>query len=498
MKNILFSTTRQWNCGDEFILFGCINILEKILGENFNSIIYNRHPDILHEFVNKDFIYASSDLCFRDNSFKHYMDSGFIDLVVFAGTPEWSTDHCKPLYEIINKYKIPVIALGIGSEIQNEDTIFKEEIHKFRLLTVRDHALENKLKEYNAIYMACPSIASANIDYEKIITDVKKIALIYSGDITRSVLWNEVSNETYIYLMKLYKQILTKYSKKYKFSIVCHYADELPHATSEFPNENCLYSYDARDYLNIYKEHDFVIGCRIHGIGICASMGIPGIAVAHDHRRGTLDGFLAELITNETDLETFFRLFDKSVLSASDKNKELLLHKQETIKKYVDLIQEKAGDILGLADKSKEHRIISTQERSNFLPKMIEKTNSLLAEVNTLHEEINASNEAIKSLYEEKNHLHNEINSLRQEITEKTSLRYFAKKVRTFFKNRILRPPPPPHVIYNTFFQYKLLTTQYKVYPLIRGKRFFPTKRIIVHSIEQRWRVCTEKGEMKT
>ena len=44
-KNIVFSTTRQWNPGDEFILMGCINLLKQ-LGVDFNVLIYNRNPQI--------------------------------------------------------------------------------------------------------------------------------------------------------------------------------------------------------------------------------------------------------------------------------------------------------------------------------------------------------------------------------------------------------------------------------------------------------------------
>lgn len=46
-KNILVSTTRQWNPGDEFILLGSLNIMKNILGkDNINTIIFNRNPDI--------------------------------------------------------------------------------------------------------------------------------------------------------------------------------------------------------------------------------------------------------------------------------------------------------------------------------------------------------------------------------------------------------------------------------------------------------------------
>ena len=51
MINIVFSTTRQFNPGDEFILYGIINILHDVMKKKaFNSIIYNRNPDINQRF----------------------------------------------------------------------------------------------------------------------------------------------------------------------------------------------------------------------------------------------------------------------------------------------------------------------------------------------------------------------------------------------------------------------------------------------------------------
>ena len=46
MKNILISTTRQWNPGDEFIMMGSLNIMKELYGNIINPIIFNRNPDI--------------------------------------------------------------------------------------------------------------------------------------------------------------------------------------------------------------------------------------------------------------------------------------------------------------------------------------------------------------------------------------------------------------------------------------------------------------------
>ena len=45
MKNILFATVRQGNCGDEFILFGTQNIISS-LQPAYNPIILNKNVEV--------------------------------------------------------------------------------------------------------------------------------------------------------------------------------------------------------------------------------------------------------------------------------------------------------------------------------------------------------------------------------------------------------------------------------------------------------------------
>ncbi|MBA1433147.1 MAG: hypothetical protein FAF04_06050 [Epsilonproteobacteria bacterium] len=117
--NIVFSTTRQWNPGDEFILLGCINLLHEIIDE-FNPIIFNRNPQIrrsrkrdiiklIDNLVGKDFIEK-----FLDNSVKERPHMDYADMVVFAGSPEWRGRRLTKLYQEINTYDIPTIFLGLG------------------------------------------------------------------------------------------------------------------------------------------------------------------------------------------------------------------------------------------------------------------------------------------------------------------------------------------------------------------------------------------------
>ena len=80
--NIVFSTTRQWNPGDEFILLGCINLLKKQLGE-FNPIIFNRNPQI-RRHRKFDLITALDDL----------LGKGGTALGPQAGPPAAGHDQC--------------------------------------------------------------------------------------------------------------------------------------------------------------------------------------------------------------------------------------------------------------------------------------------------------------------------------------------------------------------------------------------------------------------
>ena len=60
--NILLSSTRQWNCGDEFIAIGVKNILKNLKPfKNANFFIYNRAPD-LHFLRHEKFPYKGENL----------------------------------------------------------------------------------------------------------------------------------------------------------------------------------------------------------------------------------------------------------------------------------------------------------------------------------------------------------------------------------------------------------------------------------------------------
>lgn len=363
MINIVFSTTRQFNPGDEFILYGIINILHDVMKKkDFNSIIYNRNPDINQRFHSiftrtsfnkKQFrgsSYASSIFrIFRwDNSIREDSEWKHIDLIIFAGSPEWYGDRSRMLYWAAKKYNIPVIYMGIGTgEERLEEKIKKYEwdiIDRALYIATRDkltsdmfhvHAKKNgkdiekeRWKTADTKCITCPSICSSR--FHKSVKEVRKIALIYSS--SRVSANNNVLIETEKYLKRLYGILM----EKYNVAFVCHYIEELDYVVEDFPGQEYYYSFDSHDYFEIYKQFDFVIGCRVHGIGICASMGIPGVIINHSIRCETGKLLGADMLMPDlNNLDAGAEYVETCIENVAKKSAELAKLRKETQSTYL-------------------------------------------------------------------------------------------------------------------------------------------------------------------
>lgn len=349
--NIIFSTTRQWNPGDEFILLGCINLLRESLsaqGKDFNPVIFNRNPQIrrarkndlikmIDNLLGRDFIEK-----FLDNSVKDRLPMDYADLVVFAGSPEWRGKRLEKLYDSIVHYNIPALFLGIGTSGRftfDENRFTKNEMKTLKnakLITCRDQDTFESLQPLTTHQLPCPALFSST--KERKIGSVKRIGLIYgTHDAVKN---NNVSVETHRYLVTLYNHILQRYSADYEIEFVAHYVDELSPFQKDFPGRTLRYSYDSRDYLDIFSRYDLVIGHRVHGIGMSASLGVPGIMIAHDQRSQTVNGFLASLISVGTELESFDRHLREKIENIDRHNTRLLEHKALTKQRYLKLLED--------------------------------------------------------------------------------------------------------------------------------------------------------------
>jgi polysaccharide pyruvyl transferase WcaK-like protein len=344
--NVVFSTTRQWNPGDEFILMGCINLLREHLGD-FNPIIFNRNPqtrrarkyDIIKgidKLAGKDFVEK-----FLDNSVKERPPLDYADLVVFAGSPEWRGRRMVKLYESILELDIPAIFLGIGTSgpFSFNDTHFtsaeQEVFKRARLITTRDSTTQNGLQPLETHQLPCPALLSSRDEHT--IKSVNRIGLMYGTD--SAVASNNVSSETYRYMMDMYQQILEEFGSETEIEFVSHYIDELSPFRRDFPGQVLRYSYDAKDYLDIYGRYDLVIGYRVHGIGISASMGIPGIMFSHDPRAATVKGFKSEMVDVGTPYSQLRETIYDTMQNIESKSQALQAHKTKTCAEYLKLLE---------------------------------------------------------------------------------------------------------------------------------------------------------------
>ncbi|WP_201296882.1 polysaccharide pyruvyl transferase family protein [Billgrantia tianxiuensis] len=202
------------------------------------------------------------------------------------------------LYSSILEYDLPTIFLGLGTSGKfsfNDEHFTKEEQEVFKrasLITTRDTDTHDGLQPLETHQLPCPALLSSKSG--RLVDKVKRIGLMYGTN--DAVASNNVSSDTYQYMMNIYKKLLDDYGDEYEIEFVSHYIDELSHFRKDFGDQTVRYSYDAKDYLDIYNRYDLVIGYRVHGIGISASMGIPGIMLAHDRRAATVKGFLADMI----------------------------------------------------------------------------------------------------------------------------------------------------------------------------------------------------------
>ncbi len=351
--NILFSTTRTWNCGDDFILWGVRDLLDS-LGISYNPIAYNRNPDVRcaqyrskqqMEFkdgdkslkVNVEEMLKDLLPC-RDNSWQTRHGIDFIDYCIFAGSPEWLGTMLVPLTKSLSYANVPIAYLGIGYFWRHGevtlDMISEEERHQLKrasLITVRDAHCQAFLNPIPSHLLPCPALFSAPT--ESLHADIEKISVSLQSHIKDRP--QRIPVETVEWTLSLIHEL----KKHYQVEVVLHYLDEVRDYQEALSGIPIHYSYEAKDYLDIYQQFDFNITTRVHGAGICASLGIPSFLISHSARSQTAEGFLSEIIDpNVSDIHSVINKLKSFDVEA--RSKTLLDHKKATKEKYLLLLKD--------------------------------------------------------------------------------------------------------------------------------------------------------------
>jgi polysaccharide pyruvyl transferase WcaK-like protein len=360
--NIVFSSTRQWNPGDEAILAGCRRILHAAApNTHHNAVLYNRHPDLRSCWANTqhfrrtpvppDFhltetgrlLQANLQVGLFDNSLKPDTDGSFIDWVVLAGTPEWCSGKMDDLFQLVLRHNLPVLILGVGGGCDIPNPAYREIIAHAKLRTAREENTQTAIQNqgFSAHLLPCPSLLCAqDTDLKHEWSHRPTVGLIYQGSAHDTVVWNGLNDDAHHHLVSLYRSLLQSRKQDWDFEIICHYADEIPLAHNLFPNLSIRYSFDWADYSKIYRRYHAVLGTRVHGIGLAAAVGVPGVALLHDSRGSTCAGFLADITPITDGPVHVIDLLTHAVEQSLTRHAQLRDHRAQTLLRYVPLVSQ--------------------------------------------------------------------------------------------------------------------------------------------------------------
>lgn len=351
----LFSTTRGWNIGDEFILTGIRSLFDD-LDIHINPLIFNRHPDLWPSlyFNHGDFWLDTQsgripiDLgtvlnavsCRADNSFRADQEIDFVDLCVFAGTPEWLGPPLEKLTAKLLISRTPVMYLGVGYGDYQANTANKLTetdstlLRRAGLVTVRDKKAKAFLTSNGLAchLLPCPALFACRDEVQ--VEGLRRLAICLQRPHGAGP--QTIAPETNAWLMSFAKLAANDYEVDFVLHNIDEFAAYLPDLSAL---GRVLYSYDPKDYQTFYRNADVTITSRVHGAGLCASMGIPAIYVGQSSRGETVSGFLSGTVdVNETSPEKMFLHIQQ--MDLKNWSRRIINHKKSSKEKYLNLLSD--------------------------------------------------------------------------------------------------------------------------------------------------------------
>jgi hypothetical protein len=207
-----------------------------------------------------------------------------VDLVVLAGTPEWTGAPVERVYrELLRFPKIPLLAVGVGSGSADlELSALEREVlsRENTLLTVRNRELGDcinaQLGVPKAHVLPCPAIFSADEAMPPPREPLDKVGVILQSS---SVVNQSISED----LVQSIVQAVRVGSGD--FDIVCFYPDEFLRFSRMGFRSKCVYSFDSAEYYSIFKRYRTILSTRLHGAIAALSVGVPAAILAKDNFR---------------------------------------------------------------------------------------------------------------------------------------------------------------------------------------------------------------------
>lgn len=309
--NIVYSSTRQWNPGDEFAFMGLRKLMDSVYGEH-NVIMYNRHPYV----IAKGRPQMPPIPVFFDNSW-HPSDLP-IDLIVMSG-PEWGAGACDQIYSFSKKHSIPLMLIGVGASNQISSFMSNDLI---KTVIARDSDAALTLRNLSPHILTCPAILAGG--EPKIRFQKNKLAISFQGHGYCCA----PSNHTYNKLLEIYREL----NKQCDVTLCCHTYPDLVFAQKDLPEIKSFYSAFSADYIVFYQQFDAHIGTRLHGAILAAGMGIPSLVVNEDVRHGALPSINAGPIPVDKLIEEWGKL------NIQESSQKLITHRYNTFNEYCKII----------------------------------------------------------------------------------------------------------------------------------------------------------------
>jgi hypothetical protein len=344
--NILVSSTRQWNPGDEFILFGVQNLIREVFRGDINWILYDRNPD---RWINEWKLPLLKSVDWS-NVFRHYTLEGF-DMAVIAGSPEWYGNPLKRFYSLVREYNIPLLVLGVGYNFGAPTAQFDPESgeavidfsddeiyclrHLAQLTTTRDSYASRALSKVGIPHYVLPCPALFAADKESPANEIRRVAFILQSAEGNQKISGQIVHGALTAISELR-------AKGLEVEVVCYYIDEF---MEYLPILSPIrYSYDAREYLGILGSFDVVVSTRrLHGAILGNSLGKHVVLIANGDIRcrsgAKLFPFISVVEAKDV-IPTLERI------SVGEVNKRLIDWKLESKESYLRLLRPVAEKIL--------------------------------------------------------------------------------------------------------------------------------------------------------
>lgn len=239
---------------------GCENIIDSAcghLGIATNYILYNRNPDLmvgtppsaLRDFVRGD--YAT------------YFNASKIDLVVAAGSPEWTGEAHRHLNNMVLKHNLPYILMGIGTVDNNaglteldQKVLARSNTYIYTRSIEAGNAVNRELGLEKAEAQGCPAILASlgDIQADKEVVQIPQVPGAWQG---------------------VREDLL--YGLDTSLPVIAERFDEWNYFSRR--GFDVTYNYDPLKLLFKIGQYKRVVSTRLHGVIAGMSVGAEGVLV---------------------------------------------------------------------------------------------------------------------------------------------------------------------------------------------------------------------------